>query len=164
MPKTIYQWKKGARLRGDAQIVGEELESVGGEDFLNLTRPGVVAAARDAGSPLHSYFDWDDGLAAEKYRLEQAGYLMRGIETVLVPVELESSESSKLQAARAFLVMEDPIPHYEPIAVVMSDAEKRTKIVKRALGELEDWQKRYEVYEELAGMFAAIEAEKAKLE
>ncbi len=37
----------------------------------------VVEVARDPEHPLHGRFEWDDTLAAEKWRLEQAGQLLR---------------------------------------------------------------------------------------
>ena len=40
----------------------------------------VLDAARDPSSPLHGCFEWDDGRAAEAYRLEQARELIRSIQ------------------------------------------------------------------------------------
>lgn len=37
----------------------------------------VVDAAKNEASPLHPYFEWDDSVAAEKFRLGQARTLMR---------------------------------------------------------------------------------------
>lgn len=37
----------------------------------------LVEAARDPGSPLHDFFEWDDAEAAERYRLVQARTLLR---------------------------------------------------------------------------------------
>lgn len=49
-----------------------------------LLRPAdVVAAARDPKSPLHSHFEWDDGAAAEAYRLWQARQLIRAVVTIM---------------------------------------------------------------------------------
>lgn len=42
-----------------------------------LTPALVVDLARDPDHPLHSRFEWDDSVAAEKWRLEQAGQLLR---------------------------------------------------------------------------------------
>ena len=44
-----------------------------------LTPTQVVNAARDESSPLHSCFEWDDGLAAESWRIEQARELIRSV-------------------------------------------------------------------------------------
>ena len=48
-----------------------------------LLRPkAVVDEARDVASPLHPAFEWDDSIAGEKYRLEQAQRLIRGFKIV----------------------------------------------------------------------------------
>ena len=44
-----------------------------------LTPQRVVAAARDASNPLHGQFEWDDSVAGEAYRIEQARSLVRSI-------------------------------------------------------------------------------------
>lgn len=48
-----------------------------------LLRPqAVVDEARDEKSPLHSAFEWNDGVAAERYRLDQAQRLIRSFRVV----------------------------------------------------------------------------------
>lgn len=42
-----------------------------------ITPRALVDAARDPDSPLHSFFEWDDSEAAEKYREMQARTLLR---------------------------------------------------------------------------------------
>jgi hypothetical protein len=49
-----------------------------------LTAPLVVEAARPEDAPLHSQFEWDDGVAAEKYRLTQARHLITSVKVRFV--------------------------------------------------------------------------------
>lgn len=42
-----------------------------------LTPVNVVDAARSEDHPLHSRFEWDDAVAGERYRLDQARQLIR---------------------------------------------------------------------------------------
>ena len=42
-----------------------------------LTTANVLEIARDPRSPLHKHFEWDDALAAESYRLDQARALVQ---------------------------------------------------------------------------------------
>ena len=44
-----------------------------------LLPANVVDAARSPRSPLHRYFSWDDGVAADKWREEQARQLIRSV-------------------------------------------------------------------------------------
>lgn len=50
----------------------------------NLTPAAVVEDARSKKSPLHDQFEWDDGEAAHKYRLEQARTLIRSVRVEVV--------------------------------------------------------------------------------
>jgi len=52
-----------------------------------LTASKVVDAARNPASPLHACFEWDDDVAAEGYRLEQARRLIRGVKVVVTESE-----------------------------------------------------------------------------
>ncbi|TAZ20697.1 hypothetical protein ELH77_19010 [Rhizobium ruizarguesonis] len=57
----------------------EEIEERDG-----ILRPAAVAAdAEDLDSPLHDYFEWDDGKAATSWRLEQARDLIRKVRLVV---------------------------------------------------------------------------------
>lgn len=55
----------------------EALKRIAARDGGLLRPQAVVDAARDEDSPLHGAFEWDDGIAAEKYRLDQAQRLIR---------------------------------------------------------------------------------------
>lgn len=44
-----------------------------------LTPESVIEAARNDKSALHGYFDWDDTIAAHKWRIEQARTLIRSV-------------------------------------------------------------------------------------
>ena len=57
-----------------------------------LSPAAVVDAARDPGSPLHRYFTWDDGEAADKCRLTEAGMLIRRVRIHLVRVPREPQQ------------------------------------------------------------------------
>jgi hypothetical protein len=48
------------------------LEELAARNGGELTAAETLEAARDPNSPIHSCFQWDDSLAAEQYRLEQA--------------------------------------------------------------------------------------------
>lgn len=60
------------------EMVRDELERL--EDQAGRLTPSIVIeAAKDEQSPLHGYFEWDDSIAAENYRLEQARTLIRSV-------------------------------------------------------------------------------------
>jgi hypothetical protein len=63
----------------DAQIVGEELERI--QSVHGVIDPHVVVdESRPEDSALHECFEWQDEIAAEKWRVEQARALVRSVE------------------------------------------------------------------------------------
>jgi hypothetical protein len=57
--------------------VRDELRRIHDANGGELTPEVVVASAKPVNSPLHSRFEWDDSVAGHKYRLVQAGELIR---------------------------------------------------------------------------------------
>ncbi len=54
------------------------------EETGTLRVDDVIDEARDPDSPLHTEFDWDDSVAAEKWRREQARELIRTVRVEIV--------------------------------------------------------------------------------
>lgn len=147
-----YQWKKAAQLGSlDAQKVGEQLESIRLERG-HLTPEMVLRAAKSRRSPLHGGFTWDDGEAAQAWRLNEARYLLR----MVVMIREDAPDKEPI---RAFVVVRDDEGEWEYTSTVaaMSNAVLRQQVLARALKELEAWRDRYDELEELAGVFAAID-------
>lgn len=51
----------------------------------DLNERAVLKDARPKSSPLHGYFEWDDGVAAEAHRLTQAASLIRRVRVTVIP-------------------------------------------------------------------------------
>lgn len=147
----IYRWKVGPTPKAEAQDVGEEFERIRVYRNGRLDPRDVVEAAKSEASVLHSLFEWDDGVAAEKYRLDQARGTIRALEVVL--------EDTTIQAkpVRAFVsVVRDADRSYTSISHALSETELRRQVLEQALRELEAWRHRYAELVELAQVFAAI--------
>ena len=143
----IYKVKSGARLPVSAQVAGEEcerLESSGG-----LTPANLVNASRPDDAPLHGCFEWDDSVAAEKYRERQASYIIRSIE---VSVERSS------EPVRAFVpVVSENSREFRSIGVVLRSSDSREALLDSAKRELMAFVRKYRALNELSDVFAAIE-------
>lgn len=147
----IYQWKSGAHVAIDAQAAGEELERIRVHQNGRIESEDVVREARSEDSPLHPAFDWNDASAAEKYRREQAGYLLRSIEVVI-----DKGEESV--PIRAFVnVKRDEDRSYTSTIHALSDPELRAQVVQQAFNELEAWRHRHAELTEFARVFAEID-------
>lgn len=64
-----------------------------------LVPAAVVDAARDEASPLHSCFEWDDGVAAERHREDQARSLIRRVRVTFVS---EAAQPPRVVQVRQF--------------------------------------------------------------
>lgn len=134
----------------ERNLVKEELERIRIKSGGVLNPVDVVKAARSPRSPLHSQFEWDDSVASEKYRLIQAGRLIR--------VHVDIIDAS-VPPVRAYVSLQEDrhsAGGYRPMVDVMNDAERREALVSQALAELNRWRQRYEAIHELAAIHAAI--------
>jgi hypothetical protein len=78
-------------------VVGVELQRMIGQAG-HLTPEAVVNEARSEDSPLHTFFEWDDDIAAEKYRLVQARTLIR-----IVREEIGEEDDGEPKYVRAYV-------------------------------------------------------------
>ena len=77
----IYKWKIPGVIPVDAQTAGEELQRIYQEKG-GLNPSDIVEESRNDSAPLHPCFEWDDEIAAEKYRQTQAMQIVRSIVTI----------------------------------------------------------------------------------
>lgn len=144
----IYKVKSGFRLKaGLAQTVGEECERLESEG--RLTPRNLVEASRPDDAPLHGCFEWDDTVAAERWRDAQAAYIIRSVEVSVT----ESTEPT-----RAFVAtVSDGRSEYRSVGYVLRDSNSRDALLESARKELLSFRRKYSTLHELAGVFAAIE-------
>lgn len=110
----------------------------------------VVDAARPKSSPLHNRFTWDDGEAAEKWRVHQARMLIN------VCVEVLGDGLAKSPVFVSLSVDRPEGRGYRLMTSVMSDTESRDQLLKDALTDLATFQKKYRSLKELAEVFSAV--------
>lgn len=93
----------------------EQLQTIYDENG-RLTPAIVVDVARDPAHPLHSKFEWDDKIAGEKYRMEQARDLIR-----TVKIRHARADEPDL-SVRAFHAVRDGEGHaYRPTDEILAD-------------------------------------------
>lgn len=148
----VYQWRAGAHHKIDAQTAGEELERIRTFNNGRLEAEHVVDAARPADAPLHEAFEWNDAVAAEAWRRDQASTMIRHIAVVMDKPDGEAA------AVRAFIsVKRDEDRSYTSVQHALSDEQLRSQVLKQAWLELEAWRKRHAELIELAQVFSVID-------
>ena len=146
---AIYKWKSGSRVSADAQKVGEVCERL--ERKGNLTPKALVDASRRKNAALHDLFEWDNEIAAEKYRETQASYLIRSIEIVA------TGTSEPVRAFVSVTAHEESTERtYINVERALSTNGTREEVLAIALAELKAFERKYANLEELAGVLAAI--------
>jgi len=110
----------------------------------------VVEVASNPKSILHSRFEWDDGEAAEQYRLWQARQL------ISVAVEIIPGTNKAVQAFVSLSVDRHSGRGYRTTVSVMSDREMREQLMNDALHDLNVFQKKYSELKQLSEVFSAI--------
>ncbi len=148
-----YSWKSGFPNRGiNAQLIGSVLEDLGSATDGCLTPQQVVDHARDKDSVLHPLFEWDDSAAAEAYRREQAGAMMRAIQ---IHYEVEPERFEVVRALQN--VTRDSVRVYVPTIRALQDDDLRRQVINSAFKELEGWTFRYRQYRELSEIIAEVD-------
>jgi hypothetical protein len=154
----IYQYNSEAVkniVKVPAQKVGERLERIRAANNGDLTKEAVVEDARSTKSPLHKIFEWDNDVAAEKFRLEQARFLIKSISVVV--------SEEQTAPVRAFVnVRGSNTSAYTSMSDAMSDPQLRALVLDRARRELEDWRARYRHLEEFADIIDMINSVTSK--
>lgn len=150
----IYKFKEGSRLPGNAQIVGERLAQL--ESHGRLTPKDVVADARPPTSPLHGLFEWDDAAAADQYRLQQAGHLIRSV-TVVLDADEVAEEPRMIRAFFPVTSGDDARRQFVDTVRALSDAEIRGQILRQAHAELSALARKYRELRELSDVVQAID-------
>ena len=123
------EWKIKGIFKADAQKVADEI----GEN--SITPEQVLEKAKnDENSELHKCFEWNDGIAAEKYRLIQARKII--INLAYVPKEKTDEPVRCFQITREKSV-------YMPTKQFLVNNDEYQDLLKRAKVELESFKTEY---------------------
>lgn len=119
----------------EAQVAGEECERLAKSEA-GLSPKTLLDAARPDEAPLHGEFEWEDAVAAEKYRLHQARKI---IEDITV-----TATADEPVVTRAFVsVPQTPTGVYLHVASVMGSDYLAASLMKTARRELEIFSAKY---------------------
>lgn len=174
-----YSWSWGVgKPKVSADVAGNVMRRIEERDG-KVTRASFLEESRPEESETHELFEWNDEVAAEKFRLVQSGKYIQNIKVTIISEEPQEPVETKVVMApeaeaegpaeepverayttRAFVSVADTRSSsgiYVNIEKAFSDAELRKRVLAHALEELENFQKKYSQYEELKDVFEAIE-------
>lgn len=163
--------KKAKAKRGAAQadpnaVILAELTRLGlGHDGY-IDPEVVVEAAAHPDNPMHRFFTWDDTEAARRYRLAQAGQLVRRVTLTILrpaPADPKRMEVRKVRAVQSSPLDRQPRGNeghtgsYMRVENLMADPARRKAMVAQTIVELEGIRRRRQELTELAEVWAAID-------
>jgi len=120
----------------------------------------VVAVARDPAHVLHAYFEWDDGDAADAYRLAQAQALIRRVRVTVVREHADQREVT-VAPVRAYVSLPSQRGEdggYEIVEDVMAAKQKREELLRQVLRDLQHLRNKYWDLTEFANVWVALDA------
>ena len=100
---------------------------------------------------MHCLFEWDDAVAAERFRVEQARFIIRNI-TVEEVGEPEIRVYSSTGRRK-----------YVETRTALEDIDMRSVLMKNAISDIQSFQAKYRALTQLAGILDAMEVAKQEL-
>lgn len=139
------KWKMPSLFNGaDADKCYREIVSIGE----SATPDQILEYAKSPDTELHKCFEWDDSVAAYRYRLQQA----RTVVCHLVVVsQAEREEPQK------FRLLQKTDDGYKPVKIIYQNKTEYEKLLEQARGELRAFKERYHMLVELDEILALID-------
>ena len=145
----VYKWRF-FQYSVDANTVGETIHRIEKEHG-ECTAKLLLDEARGKKSPIHQLFEWDDTIAAERYRLRQATDIITAIAVVMD----EGKEEPQMIRAFANVGAKND-GSFISMHKALSSEESRRIVLSHALDELKAFKAKYANLKEFVKIFAEI--------
>ena len=145
----IVAWKLNGIFKADAQLVAQEIDDIGDK----FTCQQIVDKARDSSTELHKCFEWNDSVAAEKYRLKQAQQVVAHL------VIVRNNDNNEPEKTNVRMIVNDGQGNntYTPIRLVVRKQDEYERLLERAKEELRAFKKKYASISELEEILSLID-------
>ena len=145
--KNLYKNK-------DPQKIADEIYSISDEP----TKEQVVDKARDVNTELHDMFEWNDAIAGEKWRGEQARKIISNLKVTIIKDESDPlPDSFTMKPVRMFYGNPSGAPGFVSTVKIMGNRTMYEQLLERAKCELEQFKNKYSILKELQPIFEMID-------
>ena len=151
MVETIIKWSLKDIFKADAQKCYEEIKQIGEE----VTPLQVLDRAKDKSSELHKCFDWNNSVAADKWRLYQARSVLNHL--IVVKREVDDAEQEPIQFRVMMKNDRSESSAYKQTIVMVKDEDEYKKLLEQAYSELHAFKQKYKCLSELSAILDLIE-------
>ncbi len=140
------EYKKTKKFNSE---VISEIVAIEKED--GLTAENLLERARDKSNPLHDFFEWNNSKAGEKWRLQQARFIINEVKIYVEDKEMFGFENVSVKT-------EDGTTKrvYKPMVEIISNESYRKQIIMRALQQQKYWAEQNKMYSEFKPIVSAI--------
>lgn len=149
MAAYTYQYKVKGLQKCPAQVAGEICEQLQNSEA-GLSPATLLDVSRDANAPLHGEFEWDDTVAAEKYRITQAAGIIRNI------VIVTKDENDTIKQDRGFVSIPGGTSAYVSLQAALDNDEWNAHLLEMAKNDMQAFLAKYRRVQELAEVNAAM--------
>lgn len=134
--------------QADAQKVGEELD-----EMPTINVDNILEKAKNENTELNKVFDWDNDVAGEKWRRQQANQMIQDLQVIVV----KGDKENKPKTAKAYVTLKRDT-EYEPIEAVVNDPLKYESLREIALNKIRKIRQDYAEVESLKELYAMIDS------
>lgn len=135
------------KYKADAETCYREIQSLGEE----VTPQMIVDFARDEETELHKCFQWDDSIAAENWRKQQARQVVMSL-----TVKVERSEHGEAQTYR-LIEHDDTEKVYRSVVFTVRNEDEYRRLLAQAKADMIAFKKRYKSIVELQEVIEEID-------
>lgn len=154
--KYVAAWRSDTESlykNADAQKVADEIYSLGD----NPTTEDILEMAKAERTETHKLIEWDDKVAAGKYRTQQVRGILHNLQMIEIKV-LEDGTEKKVEdfvPIRAFYHLREE-SGYRPTVQIIENKDLNEKLLATAKAELNSFMVKYSILTELEPVFEAI--------
>ena len=149
MAAFSWEYRVPGLQKVSAQVAGEMMEQLE-QSEKGLSPETLLDANRDENAPLHGEFEWDDAVAAEEYRLNQASGIIRNI----IRITVETEEKNYV---RAFVPTGERKQAYVSIATALTNEQWRKNLLEQAKRDMKSFSDKYRNITELSDVLTAMQ-------
>lgn len=142
--KSLYR-------NADAQKVAEEIYALGEK----AETKDILEMARDEKKEIHKIIEWDDSIAAEKFRIRQVRDIQNNLQIVKIGLN-KNKPMETIGVPIRFTYNLKGETGYRPIVNIISDKTLYKQLLLTAFSELQTFMKKYSILTELEPIFEVI--------
>ena len=146
-----YRYRIKGLIKAPPEITGKVCQDIIDKEGA-VTPERLVDASKPEDAPLHNEFEWDDNVAAQKFREEQARQIIKNVVVVKVSDETEEPKQIKcwVNSDRAFVPTDERIHKYVALDTALNNINWRDNLIDTAKKDMYAFINKYRRLDELS--------------